>query len=573
MPVAHLYARISHPDQRKGGGIDRQTGGGATEFCRIHGFTLSKRVWVDDGVSAFKGVNASPDHELGKFFAEVRRGRIPAGDCLLVENYDRISRAGPWAGTSLINGLREMGIHVGRLDRMKLMRSDSEDVGDFFEANLEFMRGNSESSIKSLRNGAAWERKRDGARKGKPLTRRLPSWVECVDGKLQLIPERAAVLVRVFEMADRGWGAARIVKQLTEEGVPAFGACVKLDGRRQAAPGRRLGAGHWTRAYIGLLLKDERVLGKFQPRRRDGTPDGEAIEDYYPRVIDDGLWYRVRQVREKRRPDNLGTRGGSHAELFTGLIVNARDGGSYYAATRTENGKHSRVLINTAAAEGRGKCYSFPLPTFESAILSLFREIDPHEILNGDSGPDDSMVLAGELAGVEGRIATLEAELLTGDVAAAMKVLRVLESKKADLAARLAEARQKAAHPLSESWGETQSLLDALGSAPDPAEARLRLRASLRRIIESIHVLVVPRGRTRLCACQVFFAEHGRRRDYLILHTAAKANGASRTEGTWLARSLPPEVAGGLRLDLRDRKHAERLEKALAAVDLDTLFA
>jgi hypothetical protein len=52
-PVCHPYARISDPEQRKGGGLERQTKADMEEFCRRYGFTLSKRVRVDDGVSAF----------------------------------------------------------------------------------------------------------------------------------------------------------------------------------------------------------------------------------------------------------------------------------------------------------------------------------------------------------------------------------------------------------------------------------------------------------------------------------------------------------------------------------------
>ena len=63
------------------------------------------------------------------------------------------------------------------------------------------------------------------------------------------------------------------------------------------------------------------------------------------------------------------------------------------------------------------------------------------EILNGDQGPDETLVLAGQLAGIEARIAELEAELLKGDVAALARVLRQLEEQKKTLVAELAAAR------------------------------------------------------------------------------------------------------------------------------------
>jgi hypothetical protein len=518
------------------------------EFCRRFDFTLGKRVWVDDGVSAFKGANPSPEHQLGQFLVEARKGLVRPGDCLVLENYDRLSRQDPWAAIGLVNDLRQLGIHVGRLDRMKLLRCDSTDYGDFFEAAVEFMRGNSESAAKSMRNGAAWARKRKAAlESSEVITHRLPAWVEEHGGKLRLVPDRAVVVNRIFHLSAGGYGAALIVKRLTTENVPAFGA-----------------SGHWTRAYVGLILKDRRVLGEFQPRKADGSAEGPIIKGYYPAVVSEREFYAARAGAGSRRqkPGRVGKR----VELFSGLLNNARDGDTYYVATRTDGGKHTRVLINTNAAEGRAACRSFPLATFEAAVLSCLQEIDPHEVLNGDEGPDEALALAGQLAGVEAKIAELEAELVKGDVAALARVLRQLEGQKRDLAARLAEARQKASHSLSESWGEAQSLLAALEGAPDPKDARLRLRAALRRIVESIWLLVVPRGAVRLAAAQVFFAGGERCRSYLILHRPRKGNQSRRTEGHREARSLAHTEPGGL--DLRITEHAARLEKALLAIDL-----
>src|SRR5262245_49171215 len=77
--TAHLYGRISEPEQRKGGGLVRQVAESADqaqEFCHLFGFTLSPRVRVDDGISAFKGLNLDPKHELGKFMADVVSGDV-----------------------------------------------------------------------------------------------------------------------------------------------------------------------------------------------------------------------------------------------------------------------------------------------------------------------------------------------------------------------------------------------------------------------------------------------------------------------------------------------------------------
>jgi DNA invertase Pin-like site-specific DNA recombinase len=548
-PILHPYVRISDPSQRKGGGLERQTSAEMKEFCQRFGFQLSKRIWVDDGVSAFKGLNATPNHELGKFLAEARRGTIRAGDCLLIENYDRLSRQDPWAAIGLVSELRNMRIHVGRLDRMKLLRWDSTDTGDFFEAAVEFMRGNSESAAKSMRNGAAWQRKRKAAREnGAVLTHRLPAWIEARGGKLHLIPARGAVIKHIFQLAASGFGLVRILRRLNEENVPAFGENVVRPGRKRGAF-----AGHWTLPYLARLLSDRRVIGEYQPCGHGRKPDGAPVPNYFPAAITEAEFWAAKAARGER--SRAAPRQGKTLNLFTGLLRNGRNGETYIAAS-----KRTRVLVSYGSQEGRSPADSFPLPVFEVAIRRQLKEIDPHEILNGNAGPDETIVLGAELARVEAKIAEAEATALECPSAAIGRVLARLEEEKATVAAKLSEARQKAAHPLSESWGEMQAMPDELTE-----DQRVRYRAALRRIVESIWMLVVTRGRDRLCAAQVWFAG-GTERSYLILHRAA----GNHRPGTWDSVSLAT-LADPSEFDLRRPADAAALAEVLAEMDLKDL--
>jgi DNA invertase Pin-like site-specific DNA recombinase len=540
-PHQHIYARVSHPDQRKGGGLERQTAADAGEFGRRFGFVTAKRILVDDGVSAWKGLNTTPDHELGRFIADARRKLIPPGDCLLIENYDRLSRQNPWASISLVNDLRELGIHIGRLDRMKLLRCDSTDAGDFFEAAIELMRGHSESQMKSMRNGKAWEKKRARARGGTPMTRRLPLWIDA--GPPLRLNANAEIVRTIFGWAAAGYGYSAIVKRLAERQVT------------------------WSRAFVVRILKDRRAVGELQPKRRDGTPEGEPISNYYPSVVGEDEWLAARAgaAERRRRPGRVDLH---HPNPYAGILHNPIDGTNYFVATRVWKGKRTRVLFNGAGSEGRAPIRSFPYETFDRAFRALLREVNPAEVLGTDSGPDEVMVLTARHAELEARLAALEAELETGDVAAVAKVARKVEGDVRGVAAKLADARHRAAHPLSASWGETQTLLGAMEAAPDKAEAYTRLRTALRRIVEGIWLLVVPRGRDRLCAAQVWFKrDEGevRSRSYLILHRHAGSGSG------WRAGSLA-DVTGPADLDLRRREDAAALEEELAGQDAEALW-
>jgi hypothetical protein len=114
-------------------------------------------------------------------------------------------------------------------------------------------------------------------------------------------------------------------------------------------------------------------------------------------------------------------------------------------------------------------------------------------------------------------------------------------------------------------------------------EARIRLRAALRRIVDSIWVLTVrekPRetargfrskiGSGRFAAVQVWFAEGGKHRDYLIYYRPRMAGAVGTREAVELVASMADVVKLGP-LDLRKRDHAKRLEKVLTDLELPEL--
>jgi hypothetical protein len=571
-PVGHPYARISDPEQRQGGGLVRQTEDEETkakiaEFCRLFGFKQSKLIRVDDGVSAWKGLNATPEHELGQFIAEAKKGLIPPGDCLILENYDRLSRQDPWAAIGLVNDLRQLGIHVGRLDKMKLLRCDSTDYGDFFEAAIEFMRGNSESNTKSYRNGSEWRRKREAAReKGDTITHRLPAWVQVVDGKRVEIKERADVVRYIFHLAGTGHGLYAIVQRLTNEKVPAFGERVVRKGRKRSAF-----SGRWTIGYVHLILTDRRALGECQPLDGEGNPDGDVIPDYFPQVVTEEEFQCARAgARERyRRPGKVT----ANVNVFQGLLRDARTGAAYGIHKDPNKGKPYPRLQSRAPRTAAGNAFSFSFTTFEVEVLRRLREIKPAAILNGDGAPDETEALGKKLAAVEGELAEAKAFMDAHGFSPTIgERIVALENQQRSIVAELATAREAAAHPLSETWGECQTLIDALATARDPKEARLRLRSMLRRICAEMWLLVVPRGRDRLCVVQMFFVGGERCRRYLILHRRPVANAKVRTEGFSGCWSFS-DVMKSDDLDLRRREDVAALEKKLLALDLETLTA
>jgi hypothetical protein len=178
------------------------------------------------------------------------------------------------------------------------------------------------------------------------------------------------------------------------------------------------------------------------------------------------------------------------------------------------------------------------------------REIDPREIIPQDGEePAGTAALEQQLAGVEGELAEAEAFMEAEGFSLAIgKRVAVLEGRQAELKARLEEAKAKESQPLASAWKECHGLIDTLASAADPMDARLRLRAALRRTVEGIWLLVVPRFADRVAAVQVRFTG-GEIRDYLIIHRPPRGNGNGKTPGRWCCASISSPSSDSVKED------------------------
>lgn len=369
-----------------------------------------------------------------------------------------------------------------------------------------------------------------------------------------MVEKNAETARRIYRMAIDGHGMAVITKRLNAEGVPTIGR-----------------ARYWARSYIAKLLATRAVVGEYQPHKgkagQGRKPDGPPIPNYFPAILTEQEWYAARAAQSNRR--TKAGRIGKRINLFTGLLRDARDGGTLQVLDKGVKSS-GPALVNYRAFQGaRGTKYvSFPLGTFEDAVLSkLLREIDPREVLPERNGAADRVsALEGEVDEVRRRIGRLKAALGgDDDVKAVVKKLREWEGREVELAAELLLAHQEAATPLDEAWGEFKSVAEALAKEGNSPEARTRLRAALRRIISAIWVLFVARGQDRVAVVQFWFAG-GAHRDYVILHEAGHGNASAKRLARWSARSFArPGKAGDL--DLRDPKQAAALAADLEAED------
>src|SRR5262249_42421010 len=155
-----------------------------------------------------------------------------------------------------------------------------------------------------------------------------------------------------------------------------------------------------------------------------------------------------------------GLRQAKYANVFKGLLVHARDGEGFVLHNKGTAADPELILVNATGDGARGKCYTFPYPVFEEAVLGLLREVDPKEVLpkGGADGASKASVLRAKLANVRQDIAQLQADLKGGYSKALAAVLRENEAKEEQLAEELQDELAKAARPLARAWDELPSL-------------------------------------------------------------------------------------------------------------------
>ena len=553
--IAFSYLRYSDPKQGDGDSIRRQTAK-AREWCERNGVTLDIGRYCDPGVSAFRGKHRETG-VLAAFLRDVEEERIPRGSILLIENMDRLSREPPVRGVHLLAGILLAGISVVTLAPEELELTEDSDLFSLFRGQMSQARGHDESKTKSSRVTEAWDQRKRLARAGKGIvTRKLPAWVREQEGKLVAIPERAAIVKQIFDLAAKGRGLSMILRQLETDQVQPWGHAQANRGKAEAVEPKDEKA-CWRRAYLHKILHSRAVLGEYQPMK-GRRADGNAILNYFPKVIEIGLWERVQDALSARTK-RAGRIGVKVANLFSGLLWDARTRDKMLIAWqnrgRPPTRQRYRVLVSADAVERGCGAKSFPNDVFEPALLQHLREIDPADI-TGEEPKSETATLAAEVAGIQDRMKVIEAELAgdTGNVPALARVLVQLDARHQAKLRELAAARRAEENPLSGTWAEARTLLEL---AQDEG-TRLRLRSLLQTAITEIWVLVVRVEDHVLCWSQVHFRS-GVFRDVLIDYRPA-TRGRSMS---WDVISIAKQSGPGAGRDLRHPPAAAKLEKLL----------
>jgi len=516
---AYSYIRFSTPDQALGDSERRQVEK-AEAWAAAKGVVLD-RSFADRGKSGWKGTNRKKG-ALGEFLRRIPSPGLPIpeapilpGSYLIVENLDRLSREHPLDSIGLVRSIIIAGVIIVILEtgqeysEASVRRDPMQMMGLVFELG----RGAGESDRKSKLIKASWERRRKDALEGIPLSGQCPAWLKLEgtrkEGSYRIVPERAEIVRRIFDMAVAGYGHRAITNKLNDERVPTWG------GKRK--PDRKDAPRAWNRRTVHQILLNPAVIGEYHPGKIETQPDpahpgetrqvrvpeGDPIPGVYPVVVDLEVWQKV-QESTRKTGGPISTRV---SQIFAPLLRDdtTGEGIRYKYQFNATRGGHGRYLVSNVDAINRErpenapktKPHWWPYPATEYAILTTLAEID-WRAMAGEGRPHALREAAESAAAAQRKAEDLQRrcgnlvdaiELGGPSISDLVNKLKKLGPERDGAEKLAAEARKRLEalemtnNAITEGFALPKNAFD-----PEARDVRLAMRAEIARRVEEIRM-------------------------------------------------------------------------------------
>lgn len=510
-PIAYSYVRFSSPQQALGDSLRRQVED-AEKYCRENGLELHPVSFRDLGVSAFKRKNIETG-ALSAFIQAVRDKKIAKGSYLIIEQFDRLSRADVRTALTLFLSLTTAGIKIVTLSDKRVW-DDSSKGGDelaLITALVYMARAHDESDSKSKRLAEVWGQKKKNAAQ-QILTSECPRWLRLNADRTKFEVQEKIVesIRRVFDMRINGHGAVAIVARANRENWPVPGKpptrragelVEEFKDRKARSP-----ESSWHLSLIGRLLKNRALLGEYQPRSVDPAGSsrriavGEPVRDYYPAVLDETTFLRAQAVAA-RRGRFPGRRDAAMKNWLYG-IVRCQCGQSLVRKNKqsTKQPGYSRFYC-TARVRGVTRCPSVNTSELEMVVLyfastHLPRSIGsaPVEELKAKVDALETKISSGRLAieSLSDAIADMPEPTARRGLMTRMEkegaALTAHERELSDARAALADWSGLSVEDADVEMRKLNERLNRMASGIDGPESTMMLREELARWLDKIVV-------------------------------------------------------------------------------------
>lgn len=427
MAKAYSYIRFSSPEQARGDSYRRQREA-AESYCAENGleFVDSRDyLFFDRGVSAYSGKHVDDAGELARFLNYVKEGEVERGSYLIVESLDRLSREAIKDALPRFLDLLNSGINIyTSIDRQ--LYTSKYDEKELFMSIFTMSRAHNESKTKSERVQKAWRNKQRLARESKtPLGAACPQWLKLEGGKYIEIPERVAIIKKIFKLSQDGYGQRRISAILNEECAPVFGT--KNRNNRET----------WGASSVTKILYNRALIGEYQPT---GLVDnvrqdiGEPVKDFFPIIISEDEFYETASVRSLRRVSKA-TKTTDNFNVWQGVAKCGKCKASMHLVDKGKPPKGGKYLRCYESKKGVCKAKLVRLDRSEEVFKEILVKIDSLSLIQDSQASLKKKVAAvdGRISEVRERIAQVQGQLLSFSNKISETIVSVLVSLEDDL--------------------------------------------------------------------------------------------------------------------------------------------
>jgi hypothetical protein len=467
-------------------------------YIADNGLELVERL-SDLGVSAFRGANVEYG-ALGRFLQAVRKGKVEPGSYLIVEALDRISRQPTRIALQLFLELMNSGIVVVTLSNNQVYTTENYDTQQLIISIIEMSRAAEESAKKSYRVSQAWQNKRNVIASRK-LTRRGPAWLRFVPdlGEFEPIPERAAVIRRIFDETVSGIGAFTIAGRLNDDEIPTFGKSQR-----------------WQPSSVNKIVSSPAVIGEFQLHMGGSggrTAYAAPIKGYFPSVISDDLFYAAQASRLGRRKVGGGRKGKYVSNLFAKIVYCSYCGSRMLFEDKGGGPKGGTYFVCMSVPTG-SKCVRtrWRYDHFEASFLAFVEELDLGSIFSVEADAAKRAEIEADISSLGGQLQLLKQQrenIFALSAASDMNLeyvsgkLRDCELLIAQTASKIEAARNQlasmsaAAAAYYESREQIRELIGRVRTkSADNYKTRAQIASRLKSLIDRIDVAVVGQARS-----------------------------------------------------------------------------
>lgn len=493
----YSYLRFSDPRQATGHSADRQAAY-AKKWAADRGLILDESLTLrDEGLSAYHQRHVKSG-ALGVFLVAVESGRIPPGSVLVVEGLDRLSRAEPIQAQAQLAQIVNAGITVvtasdgKEYSREKLKANPM----DLVYSLLVMIRAHEESDVKSKRVKAAIKKQCqdwvDGKYRGFVRNGHDPAWVRIVDGKYELVPERAEAVRMAVHLYTEGYGAEALFARIKAAGLRLTGG--KTDYK-----------GHLYKLITNRMLLGEKSI----------SVDGQdfVLKGYYPAVIDELEWADMRNTAATRQKSKL---KGGLPSIVAGLGITTCGycgspvaGQNAYTKPRLPDGRLSDTYRRLRCCHhyhrvqcpaGEISCAAGPV---ERAIMNYCSDmINLRALQSGDrtSKPAAELaVVVRRKQEVEEQLERLTDAMLATDSGASsintfVKRAKTLEEERGSLQARIVALESELSAATRQNYEGFDQLWRELADGVEAQDYDTRMKA--RRLVQQTfdHLVIYAKG-------------------------------------------------------------------------------